>query len=64
MLLEFTNKNCNLRNASILRRNGYFTAHYGSGSLASLASKICELVPDSMREVKTLSIFKNRIKVQ
>ena len=62
-LFEFTYKNCNLRNASILRRNRYFTVHYGSETLASLAPKIWELVPDSIREVKT-SIFKNKIKVQ
>ena len=61
-LFEFTNKNYNLRNASILKRNRYFTVHYGSESLVSLALKIWELVPDSIREVKTLSIFKNKIK--
>ena len=60
-LFEFTNKNCNLRNASILKRKRYFTVHYGSESLVSLAPKIWELVPDSIREVKT-SIFKNKIK--
>ena len=53
-LFEFTNKNYNLRNASILKRNRYFTVHYGSESLVSLAPKIWELVPDSVREVKTL----------
>ena len=62
MLFEFTNKNYNLRNASILKRKRYFTVHYGSESLVSLAPKIWELVPDSIREVKTLSIFKNKIK--
>ena len=62
MLFEFTNKNYNLRNASILKRNRYFTVHYGRESLVSLAPKIWELVPDSIREVKTLSIFKNKIK--
>ena len=61
-LFEFTNKNYNLRNASLLKRNRYFTVHYGSESLVSLAPKIWEVVPDSIREVKTLSIFKNKIK--
>ena len=59
-LFEFTNKNYNLRNVS--KRKRYFTVHYGSESLVSLAPKIWELVPDSIREVKTLSIFKNKIK--
>ena len=58
-LFEFTNKNYNLRNVS--KRNRYFTVHDGSESLASLALKIWELVPDLIREVKTLSIFKNKI---
>ena len=49
-------------NASILKKNRYFTFHYGSESLVSLAPKIWELAPDSIREVKTLSIFKNKIK--
>ena len=33
LLLDFTNKSYNLRNASILKRKGYFTVHYGSESL-------------------------------
>ena len=61
-LFEFTNKNYSLRYASIFKRKRYFTVHYGSESLVSLAQKIWELVPDSIREVKTLSIFKNKIK--
>ena len=60
-LFEFTNKNYNLRNASVLKRNRYFTVLYGSQSLAYLAPKIWELVPDSIREVKTLSIFESKI---
>ena len=62
MLFEFTNKNYNLRNMSILKRNRYFTVHYGSESFVSLDAKIWQLVPDSIREVKALSIFKNKIK--
>ena len=60
-LFEFTNKNSNLRNASILKRKRFFTVHYGSESLLSLAPKTCELVPDSIRDVQS-SIFKNKIK--
>ena len=56
-LFEFTSKNYNLGNASILKRKRYFTVNYGSESLLSLGPKIWELVPDSIREVKT-SIFK------
>ena len=39
-LFEFTNKNCNLRNASILKKKRYFRVHYGSESLLSLAPKM------------------------
>ena len=53
-LLEFTNKNYNLRNASVLKRKRYSTVDYGIESLLSLAPKIWELVPDSIREVKIL----------
>ena len=59
---EFTNKNYNLRNESILKRNRYFTVHYGRESLVSLAPKIWKLIPDSTREVKILSIFRSKIK--
>ena len=61
-LFELTNKNYNFRNTSILKGKRYFTVHYESESLVSLAPKIWELAPDSIREVKTLSIFKNKIK--
>ena len=39
-LFEFTNKNYNLNNVSVLKRKRYFTAHHGSESLVSLAPKI------------------------
>ena len=35
-LFEFTNKNCNLRNASILKRKRYFAVNYGSENLSSV----------------------------
>ena len=60
LLFEFTYKNITLGNASLLKRN-YFTVHYGSESLSSVALKIWEFVADSIRELKT-SIFKNKIK--
>ena len=53
-LFEFTSKNYNLGNASILKRKRYFTVNYGSESLLSLGPKIWEI------KVKT-SIFKNKI---
>ena len=61
-LFLFAKINYNLRNTSVLKRKRCFTVYYGSKSLISLAPKMCELVPDSIREVKPLSIFKNKIK--
>ena len=61
-MFEFSNKKYNLRNASILKRKRYFIVHYRNESLLSLAPKIWELDPDSVREVKALSISKNEIK--
>ena len=61
-MFEFTDKNCNLANASVLKKKTYFTVHYGSENLLSLAPKIWKLVPNLIRQVKTLSIFKNEIK--
>lgn len=60
---EFTNISYDLRNVSILKSKRSLRVHYGSESLSSLAPKTCELVPDSVREEKTLSILKNEIKV-
>lgn len=37
--------------------------HFGSESLSSLAPKIRELAPHSIKEEKTSSVFKNKIKV-
>ena len=62
-LFEFTNQNYNLRSLSIPKKKRYFTVHYGSKSVVSSAPKMWELIPDSIREIKTLSILKNKIEV-
>ena len=61
-MIEFINKHDNLRNASVLKRKRYFIVHCGSESLLSLAPKIWELVPDSIREVKYYQILKIKLK--
>ena len=61
-LFEFTNQNYNLRSLSIPKKKRYFTVHYGSKSVVSSAPKMWELIPDSIREIKT-SILKNKIEV-
>ena len=62
-LFQFTNKNNNVRNVSTFKKKRYFTVHYRSESLLSIAPKVWELVPDSIIEVRILSIFKYKIKV-
>ena len=57
-LFEFTYKNYDLRNVSVFKRKRNLVVHYGSGSLSSLAQKICELVLDSVREEKTIKFQK------
>lgn len=61
-LFEFTYKNYDLRNVSVFKRKRNLAVHYGSGSLSSLAQKICELALDSVRDEK-LSNFKNKIRI-
>ena len=62
-MFGFTNKNYDLRNASVLKGKINFRVDYGSESISILAPNIWELVPDSIREEKTLTDFKNKIKV-
>ena len=57
-LFEFTYKNYDLRNVLVFKRKRNLAVHYGSGSLSSLAQKICELVLDSVREEKTIKFQK------
>ena len=57
-LFEFTYKNYDLRNLLVFKRKRNLAVHYGSGSLSSLAQKICELVLDSVREEKTIKFQK------
>ena len=57
-LFEFTYKNYDLRNVLVFKRKRNLAVHYGSGSLSSLAQKLCELVLDSVREEKTIKFQK------
>ena len=61
-LFIFTNESSSLRNALILKRKRSLAVHFESKCLSSLAPKIWEIVPDSMREEKELSNLKNKIK--
>ena len=62
-LFEFTNKNYNLRNASILKRKKYFTVHYGSESLLSLVPKILEFSKIKLKPEQTVHADVNFVKI-
>ena len=62
-LFEFTNKNYNLRNASILKRKKYFTVHHGSESLLSLVPKMLEFSKIKLKPEQTVSAHVNFAKI-
>jgi len=61
-LFQFVEKPYNLRNNGSLKRKIDKTVNYGSESLSSLAPKIWELLPTSIKEETILSKFKAKIK--
>ena len=52
----------NLRIGSHLQRSNTHTIHYGVESISTLGAKIWNLIPDDIKESKTLNIFKRKIK--
>ena len=61
-LFHFINKPYNLRNKSILERKKDRTVYFGTESISSLAPKIWELIPDTLKNETSLSTFKQKIK--
>ena len=59
----FENRPYNLRNPSILKRKKDRTVFYGSESISSLAPKIWELIPTSIKNTQSLDVFKSNIKL-
>ena len=56
------NNNYNLRSSMHLRRVNVHSTQYGTESISNLWAKIWNLVPTYMKDLKTLSIFKDEIK--
>ena len=56
------NNNYNLSNVTRLSRPIEHTTHYGTESITNLGAKIYELVPQNIKEEKSLSSFKKKIK--
>ena len=61
-ILHFVNKPDDLRNNRILIRKRNRTVFYGTESLSSLAPRIWELLPQSLKGKTELSQFKTKIK--
>ena len=58
----FVNKPYDLRNNTVLSRRKIKTEFYGTETISNLAPKIWDLVPSSLKEAKSLNIFKREIK--
>ena len=63
-IFQFVDKLYDLRKNSILLRKEKRTAFYETGRLYSLAPKIWELIPESVKHETEISQFKNKIKNQ
>ena len=61
-IFHFVNKHYDLRNNRILFRKRNRTVFYGTESLSSLAPRIWELIPQSLKDKTELSQFKTKIK--
>ena len=56
------NNTYNLRSGMHLSRVNVHSTQYGTESIGNLGAKIWNLVPAHMKDLKTLSTFKNQIK--
>ena len=61
-IFHFFSKPYDLRNNRILFRKRNRTAFYSTESLSSLAPRIWELIPQSLKDESELSQFKTKIK--
>ena len=61
-IFHFVEKSYNLRNNSIIQRQGNRAVYFGTESVSSLAPKLWELIPSEIKSAKSLNIFKAKIK--
>ena len=61
----FVPRQCNyeLRGNNFLERRRVKSVRYGTESISSLAPKICEILPNEIKDSDTLQIFKANIKM-
>ena len=56
------NENYNLRSGTHLMNRNIHTGHFGTDTITNLGPKIWKLVPDEIKNVSSLLVFKSRIK--
>ena len=56
------NENYNLRSGTHLMNRNIHTVHFGTDTITNLGPKIWKLVPDEIKNVSSLLVFKSRIK--
>ena len=56
------NENYNLRSGTHLMNRNIHTAHFGTDTITNLGPKIWKIVPDEIKNVSSLLVFKSRIK--
>ena len=61
-IFHFVGKPYNLRNNSIMQWQANCSVYFGTESISSLAPKLWELIPSEIKRVKSLNIFKEKIK--
>ena len=62
-IFQFVNKPYNLRNNRILLRKQNRTVFYGTENFSSLAPRIWELIPQSLKDETELSKIKTKMKI-
>ena len=55
------NENYNLRSSAHFTNSGLHTAHFGTDPITNLGHKLWKLVPDEIKNVSSLSVFKSKI---
>ena len=61
-IFYFVKKPCNLRNNSIIQSQSNRKFYFGTESISSLVAKLWVLIPSEIESVKSLNIFKEKVK--
>ena len=61
-IFYFVKKPYNLRNNSIIQSQSNRKFYFGTESISSLVAKLWVLIPSEIESVKSLNIFKEKVK--